>query len=1173
MLAQKLRYAVQAPMPDPISGHESTEEILDGYDVHAIEEVLVKALREEAEGFYSDPEAAVAVKASRESVSVLNLQDGADQITKQFDAFAPGQKKVFTRINFTKGLAMQAAVHIAEGNVPDDRAHNPLHYETIMTSLHEAGCSAEKIEEMADHTTQANIATAHPTGYLSDEGTDLFLQLQDLSQVPKGERLSAARGIFRKMFSLEHLAPNVKFTSVDETKMVFKYGIRAMRGRWEVNGKFDQISAKVYGADHYLPTMINSKVRLDHTPRAWQTSDIDGRANAERWTSLYGLVTSMYGSISVLTRLVEETDKVLGDQTAKPELSDLDNLLDQIGQPRHKRQVRPELKGSYDLLWEIREELAEIHVGVERGLQEISTTGLEAKQRQEEFESRLKEFDVLRERFGSIFNNRRFNNRKLKQNGGYSFQEELIDNLNYLRNNNFHGNDTARDLLGRALLNLHHDGLSIFKSQMRTNYEVDKAIVDNLMWHEPFRKFAVEHKIVAQEDFGFIDASEGGSIHNLGYETRFRILSSIKQGFANLEHQGYKNRLHNFLLESNPLGFNNGLGYPDQNHERLQHCEHMSMYPFMYDQRAIIADANDVDGDGPSLCQDLIFSAFPHMEGFIHMPLPETLDSLRASADRVRTHYMHGGRNKINWRLNAPTIPDEFKTSGIAAKISGSDNTKEGGPGTRELIYRQVIKMFRAGMGLANAIPVNVQSGSGDAIARNGGDEDIILGLLFQVVQETQDAQASITDPQKKLVIDWDEFKTGIKYLMVTRQGQAMYRTPSSMAREEMDRKAQLLGMLAELEGVFKRGSFIPQREEFSPNLEIFLKYAANKMVRRYYEMREATTDTKSGEAVLDKLGLILSNPLMADMANNASRPPAKNHDGKIKSLRQQRAIGSNIWIALMMTHHDGWYTVGHFMEDIHKAYHKELQDLDDEGNPIQLEKKDLEQLMSSSRIDYNFFARSLTEAARADFEHRLRRLNLDQPLNFDRAVAIGSRSYAKDGVFHYPHQEGIGQTQAYFAHLFYDHTKARATAEALLSNRMDDTFKDIIQSAKPADGSLRTEFNGESMKRWPWLENIQRQKWEARPALLVCDYYEEQKKKGASMDEDTLREASAAWRVFNVPHRFPFGTRRLQGTLSLGRRTELLPENPRDILASFFPSEPSVEKRLHLVPSLDEPV
>lgn len=400
---------------------------------------------------------------------------------------------------------------------------------------------------------------------------------------------------------------------------------------------------------------------------------------------------------------------------------------------------------------------------------------------------------------------------------------------------------------------------------------------------------------------------------------------------------------------------------------------------------------------------------------------------------------------------------------------------------------------------------------------------------------------SSITEMQ-------DNLKTMASTVLVTVQGRELYKTSAEIAREKKDQLAEMLGIRMELDGLVKPGTFIPQKDKFSPRMENFLTKTTRKMMERYSNIRDAKGE-KSGQHVLNQLAFIASDHTVFPYTQNAARKPSKASGTGPKPLSEQRAIGNNIWIALMQTHHDGTFTAGEFLAEIHAGFHAG-----------EISRRDLADVfMSSEHWDYNFFVRTLTPAARGDFAHgvqRLREAGIDVGSSHDElmnmaantTVTVSEKSNGeREAIFS---AGGADEIAAYFAMLYEDGFKlsALASAQADGSFLEEKDLQKILEQKKPQNAGLTYEFNKEALEKWPFLKETQKFAQRAKPALMVMHSLEKRLRNGEKISERLLRQASSAWRATTVlpnNHIYDYNAGYVEG-----RRKRPLPANVNEVLA-----------------------
>jgi hypothetical protein len=279
---------------------------------------------------------------------------------------------------------------------------------------------------------------------------------------------------------------------------------------------------------------------------------------------------------------------------------------------------------------------------------------------------------------------------------------------------------------------------------------------------------------------------------------------------------------------------------------------------------------------------------------------------------------------------------------------------------------------------------------------------------------------------------------------------------------------------------------------------------------------------------VINNWATIVSDPSLAGAGNSSARAASKSTGTKAERLTAQRAIGSNIWIALARTRHDGYFTAGEFLERMHRKYNNS-------GLSIRHVK---EFTVDSQWWRRNFFLRALMPAVRSDMKHGFEKLGLPD-MTFDRAMEIGKSVKIEEGVLKYDNPTGeITPEQALHAAFFEDQVLLAALTEAGLAiDEIDSPYnkpiEELIKTVRPDDNSVNILFGKRTMARWPQLLEAQESERQALPELVMTDLYEDRIRESENIPDATKRLVISATRAGTIPH-LPT----VQGYTAYGRRT-----------------------------------
>lgn len=1103
--------------------------ILAGTDRKSIREVLQSLADREIQNQGNQYPA--AVKLFNQRYEIFNQENGQEEFERLLSELSEDELYAWTRYSLVEKEVDYISWVVAKLNRPDDREHNPYHMGTIIAGLAAAGKGRDYIENMLSHFMHGITATDHPTPHLyesstigKEDGVDRRLHLIECAaNISNGYEGSVADAVADLLDMDTRLAPERRMTTLGEIVAKLRPALRYKNAREIVLDNIQAECDTMYGprkSSREAPDFSREDMKMDFAMRLW--ADYDGKPNAEYWTLLAEEVVDTHLCLSMHLWRLEQANNALNGLPAKhkPTLPEIFSAGNRVPDNLH-----PELKEIYGLLYGLKRDLDDIYQGVEKEYKYLNDRHIDANERARRFQEKEGAFAHYHDRVKTLYDNRRFNGRPIPQDRGLSVYVETIKEMIRLRDHSEvagWGKNVTK-LMDAAASDLHQYGFTHFKMEPRHNHLVDERVVNNLFRHADFLEAITSEKILSSAELKLVHkANKGKGVASLSLAELSPILVKIEKGMD-------KRRMREFQLAANPLVFDED-GYPDQAHGTLRRLAVMEQFPLKYGPLLILAESND---RGERLSA---FIARPfRLDLVVHTALTEHLKTMRRAHHDRRQIFNAGGREYLA-RQKAKKAPLQFVRATMAAMLARSDIGKDSGILSGVEVYQagQDIAKESANIGVASLI----KEGSGASNERGGGDRMVLLRLIAQVLQEWNEETGEPIP---------DDIKTMAVSLLTTQQGRALHKSEAEMTQELQDEIAEMMGLWGELDGVFKKGTFIPQRQKFRTEMEEVLHYALEECMEAYEKIRYAKGENGI-DCVLDLLANSVSDPEAAGFTNSAARKLSKSDGGGKKKLTKQRAIGSNIWIALMRTHHDGYFTVSDFFKILHKALHTgiEIKGADGNTKTVKLYKKDIEKLLDSKHHDYNIFVRSLTPLARADFAEGMKRLGM-QKFDYERLRTAGGATRIEKGQF----KKGSGkitQEQAYLATLFKSADDLRIVSESLLDGTFIDQsdFQTIERSHKPQAGYLRMEFSKAMQARWPFLSDVQEDALKSRPALATMDFIEKRIKAGVQFDENVLRQTASAWRATTTT---PNGHIVINHDLAYGRRLQPLPENPAEMV------------------------
>lgn len=1110
-------------------------EILSGTDRKAIERLYLQDL----DKVIAENENHAAVALFRNQHDIFEKK-GEEAFITSYAQLNEKDRAAFLRFSKLEHLAIQAAARRAKLNVPDDRKNNPYHLETVLEIANAAGVKPADMEKIFNQIQTCDTITNHPTGYLKektsltdqDDGLQHFLDMISITTDKYGKKLTPVQQhnqfvkALKNAATAEHMAPPVKATTSSETYTGLDYALRYINGRDSAIEQIEQAVAKIYHngkRDPRNPPSI-TKTIMDLAVRRWD--DYDGKPNAEHWTSLLGVVGTTLTSVSLhLSRLEQMHDALKSNGTKKINARDSFSLAALSGSNRPSEKMHEELRFLHELLVKIKTDFTDILKDIEKYYNEIHDPKLNAKQREEKYKELHSEFERIRERTATIYDDKTLRGYGGK-NRGLKIYEYMIEELRGLK---LGDNEQAIALANASINGLKMDGLTVFKPEPRHNHHDNVRIIDNLFKNTEFLEYLNTQAVLDNRDFKFLSHGKFSDTKKIE-QRKFDILDKIEIHFKKTK---LRNKFQEFLFKANPDIYDED-GYPDQTRGALERLRVMEMFPLKFGPMFIVAESDKFG----ARYNKFICSGF-NLGNMIHTPLTEYLEDMsRSQADAIMNH----GLDIVRSIRELTKVPAQFRRAVMAKMFARSDIQRTGGWASGMKVMEQTQANARQAAGTGK--PESTKEGSGRSNERGGGDPMVLIRQTAQALQEWSDERDGEKIPEDVLQM--------VTMMAVTVQGNETYETAEEIARRKKDQVAEMIGLRLELEGKIERGTFIPQREEFSKEMAALLEHLVTEMMQDY----KAFCDVKGKKAdneVLNELMEIISDLKIAKYSNHAARK-AGRAIGEKEKVTSYRAIGKNVALALSRAFNDGYFTSGKFLETMHQALHGTVK-INNGAKEISISKVDVKKFFRSDQWNYGFFVRTLTAAQRAEFEHGLKRLGMHEELDHKRLMEIAESATIKKGKKKNTLQykaKGVPETVAYFACIYADHHKLRSATHALIDESFYDpntSFSEILLTNAPEPGQLSGKFNKASNKRWPWLVDVAEAERRAAPLYALMSAYDRQLKDkqvfSDKISEAEYRAIAAAYKASTA------ATIRhiVEYDVAQGRRDEPLPKNPLDAI------------------------
>lgn len=1034
-----------------------------------------------------------AVLLYNNTETYLNQPDAEQRFLAEFQDMTQEERDAYSNLRLTDHLLESGSYIVEHRNRPDDGNHNAYNIEEMLIMAREAGYTAPDLEEFLSDVRIWKAITPHPTEHLNDKGIELFRQLVGISELEDEKREEALHGIVKGLLSGD-ITPQRRLNTFEETDFALKQAKIYREGQRKMFRRVNSAIGKAFDGYVFIPDLKRSQAGINTGMRVWHAGgDADGKANADRWALLYGMLSLTRGAV-------------------EDHLNDIQKASDLISKGTTSS-LRDEWQRSQKPFTYVQEALEQLRGRIEQLERRFIHTD-------EQGNRSIKEgvnYDVIKEDFANLFNGLKIGKITFETRKG--FERELTNNFKFLARNIC--SPEAQEILSESVFMMRQYGLSAAIIETRHNGIMLKQTVNNIFDPQNNRTFI--ESLNLPDDTAELLRSKPKFV---GIENEAEDLSTADQKriMDYVLHNTTPAQRREAFLSANPRTLDDN-GYPAQNHEIFERYSLMSMNPGQFGM-AIIAEADEMS----TAYQRFLSEPFGATT-LLHTPLNEEYETIMNMPDYLERHHMDGGQQDIRERALMGGNGEWFGHNMTHGQmVPCSDSLKEHGCLVRVLEtegFRQA-----AARSISLGIATLIKRGNGLSIERGGGDEMIYTRYIAQILQEQAERRGKPfdpKDPKDRVLLQMASFFSN------TEQGRAIRvhsATPDQVADDLCEKIGEMLGRRMELQGLVHKGTFIPPRGIYSPPTHAILMKNAYEMMQLYSAYRHAKSEKGEGN-VLDNWAKIVSDPALAGAANNSARAQSKSTGKSAERLTKQRAIGSNIWLAMARTRHDGYFTCGEFLERLHKAY-----------NDGQLSKQHLKQFsMDSQWWRRNFFLRALTPAVRSDMSHGFERLGVPD-MTFDKAVEIGKTVRIEDGVFKYDDRQGtITEEQALHAAIFKDQVLLAALTEAGLAidetndqgmSPFDRPIEELIQTVRPDDNSTNVRFGSRTLKRWPQLVTGMEQERHALPEMTMADFYEAQISNGENVEEPVKRLAISAVRAGTMPD-----MRMSLGRTAYGRRQQ----------------------------------
>lgn len=1012
-----------------------------------------------------------AVMLYNNTQTLLNQPDAEEKFLAEFKAMTEEERNAYSHLRLVEHTLDTAAHILAHRNRPDDGEHNAYNIENMIELARQAGYTNTDIENFFADVRIWKAITPHPTEHLDDEGVELFRALVGVGEKPEEGQKPELEAIIKTMLSSE-ITPKRRMTTFEETDFALRQAQVYRNGQREMFRRVNDAVAKSFEGFARTPDLSHSKSTISTGMRVWHAGgDADGKANADRWALLHGMLSLTKGAV-------------------EDHLNDL-NRASQLVAEDPCLSLKSDWQSNQKPFYYVTQALEELKQRIETLEGRFIDTDAAGNKKLKE----TADYEVIKEEFAHLYSGMKIGKNTFETRKG--FEQQLTENFEIFADNT--ENEEAREIMQESLFLLRQYGLSAAIIETRHNGILLKDTMNNIFSDKQFvaslnLPAELETALQGKKMFTGVKNPEDG----LSPEEQKKILEYAAS------HSTPAQRREAFL-RANPHA-KDGNGYTVQTHEIFERYSLMSLNPSQFGM-AIIAEADEMS----TAYQRFLAEPFGATT-LLHTPLNEEYATIRDMPENMVKHHLNGGQHDISERALMGSNGSWYGHNMVHGQmVPCSDSGKEYGLLVRVLEtegFRQTTAKS-AGLGIATLI----KRGNGLSLERGGGDDMMYTRYMAQILREYAEVRGKPLDPEDphdRVILQMATFFSN------TEQGRAIRMnssTPGQVCDDLSEKIGEMLGRRLELQGLVHSGTFIPPRGKYSPKTHKFLMETAYDMMQLYSSYRHAKGEKGEGN-VIDNWATIVSDPSMAGAANSSARAQSKSSGKKSEALTAQRAIGSNIWMAMARTRHDGYFTAGEFLERMHSRY-----------NDSGLSKQDVKEFTVDSQWwRRNFFLRALMPAVRSDMKHGFDKLGMTD-MTFDRAVAIGKTVRVEEGVLKYDNPDGtLTDEQALQAVVFWDQVRLLALTEAGLAiNEADSPYNkpldELIKTVRPEDNSVHILPGKKTLQRWPQLLQAAESERQALPELVMADYYEDRIRAGEKVDDPSKRLVISAARAGTIPH------------------------------------------------------
>ena len=980
----------------------------------------------------------------------LDMSTGAAKIFQQYLQDDVGgvdadKTKAFSHIrNVVRTLDSYDRVLAERADNTDNRT-NLEDLEKAIRIKHAAGYSAQEIAEFFNNGSKISESyTPHPTEHLDPEDIKLVRALVEASESPVEEREANIKAAAETIANKTDFGASRKYTGVDEIDSTSETSRIHSQG---VNQLDREIEDMIYST-----TKERVNICTNSTPKRWL--DADGKNTADGFYMMAEMSSTMMGSMMDLSDNLSIAMKGNASVDIKSHLGDMHEKINKA-----ISRLTPAYESSRNIVIELAQ--------------------CPPEEREELYSQRyMEEFADLREGLSNVFAD-------MGNDQGFNFYEDTVKELDSFRKDLEDYDTETALLMDESFRSVQRCGFALDEGQLRHGDPVNIKILDSLFKSESSNELYNSKEfwdLDILNDLDYRELGEAGGFSGLPDDTQQRHWEKVLKYAEGSEQNRAK--LLDMLNRANPLTFNNGNGYPDQERTYMDRMGLRSLFPLIYGDM-IISDAQ-VHGAPRSM----YIGDLHGMYDMKHMPLFEDKENAQEMSKCIEAFNEACGSKNLENRaarmakvaqehdiLSQAKIAHLMRVGIMQVMRAASDIERWGGSATRLQAFEQLRQMTRVAYEMK--VPFDYKLGGGMDLNRFGGDPDmprrIIEQELKSIFVEKQDRGEDLDEYDYNMI----GMAMSISY---TTQGRGKRYSTATAAQKTDDFAAKYTSMLQgnmDLIGDVSDYTFINEKQEFSEIMEQTRSRVKNKAIESYTHLANAyESDDEgniNGNLLLDKFTNLVGVKHLWPLLNNSARADAGKLGGG-KDVSKLRAIGKCQALDTSQVHITGIYGSGEMLERINNKLADGFITFDAADD-----------LIHSSEWNECIFSRNLIDAGKFNAMHAFERISAGDASewNFDRAMAIGKECRVikvageeKWNMVYEGEEENITDDQLYLCKIYYDRAVFLACTEASLTPRdgsyvtMEDSLEYILRAIRPEDNNLEFGLGECTLEKWPSVEN-----------------------------------------------------------------------------------------------------